>query len=309
MLNLIARRLSRVSVAAPLIALVLGGCSGQPFASFDDVPPDQSSGGTNPSAGSAPVAVGSQPSSGGSSGAGVAGSVGEGGEPSGPDAQAGAAGEPAGGAGGAPAPRPVRVLELIDDLEGAFPHLPEVAGRNGAWFAVHDDSNGQLLPAQAMALQPARDDSHFAAKLSGAGFTDWGAQLGVSLRAPAAAYDASGTCGVRFLAKGSGSGWSLLISDRASVPQGGMCDANAWGSPSACYRFVGKHFDVGADWQEVEIRFDDLKLVADPESARTLDKTALYDIIFNFYSGGEGKPFELLVDDLSFIKETDARCP
>lgn len=308
MLNHLARTLSRVSLAAPLFALVVGGCSGQPFAAFDDVPPDQSSGGTNPLAGSAPVTVVVPLSNGGSSGAAVGGSFTVGGEPSGIGAEAGAAGEPAGGAGGSPTPHPVRVLELIDDVEGTFPHLPEVAGRNGAWFAVHDDTNGQLAPAQAMALQPARDDSHFAAKLSGAGFTDWGAQLGVSLRAPATAYDASGTCGVRFLAKGTGSGWSLLISDRASVPQGGMCDANAWGNPSACYRFVGKHFDVGADWQEVVIRFDELKLVADPESDRALDETALYDIIFNFYSGGEGEAFELLVDDLSFVKETDAGC-
>lgn len=307
MLNHVARSFSRGSLAASLSTLLLAGC-GQPFTAFGEVPPDQSNGGSTSSAGSAPVAVGAQPSGGGSSGAGVGGAVAVVAGSGGAVAEAGAAGEPAGGAGGAPIAQPVRELELIDDVEGAFPHLPEVAGRNGAWFAVHDDSNGQLLPAQALALQPARDGSHYAVKLSGAGFTDWGAQLGVSLRAPATAYDASGSCGVRFLAKGTGSGWSLLLSDRASVPQGGMCDVNAWGSESACYRFVGKPFDVGADWQEVVVLFDDLKLMLNPESSRALDKTALYDIIFNFYSS-EGKAFELLVDDLSFIKETDAGCP
>jgi hypothetical protein len=198
------------------------------------------------------------------------------------------------------------VLDLIDDVEGAFPNLPQTRGRNGGWYTTHDDSYGQLKPAGAMLLQPSRGDSRFAAGFSGSGFTGWGAQLGVSLTSPAHGYDASGYCGVRFLAKGTGSGWTFLVSDSNSVPDGGVCNPNTWEGPTACYHFSGKTFDVAADWQEVVIRFADLKIMLEPGNTRALDTKAVYDIIFNVYNGGGA--FQLLVDDLAFIKASDAGC-
>jgi len=155
----------------------------------------------------------------------------------------------------------------------------------------------------AIALEPPRGTSHFAAGVSGGGFTAWGAQLGVALKSPATGYDASKYCGLRFLAKGSGAGWSLLVSDRTSVPQGGVCDEGSWDPEQGCYHYVGKDFGVelSSDWQEVKLRFDELRLLDDPESARRLDSSALYDIVFNFYDP-EGAEFQLLVDDLSFVE-------
>jgi len=220
-----------------------------------------------------------------------------------------AAGAPAagGGAGGQLATLPTEAFDLIDDVEGLFPELPQKQGRNGGWFGVHDRSNGQLLAPSAVALVPARGTSHFAAGISGAGFTDWGAQLGVALKSPAAGYDASRYCGLRFLAKGSGAGWSLLVSDRTSVPVGGVCVEGSWDPEQACYDYVGRNFAVGSAWREVKVRFDELRLRQDPASARRLDSSALYDILFNFYDA-EGGAFELLIDDLSFIDQTSAEC-
>lgn len=195
-------------------------------------------------------------------------------------------------------------LDLIDDLEGEFPHLPLRAGRNGGWYMIHDDSYGQATSAAAL-LDPELEGSRYAAHIDGAGFTSWGAQLGVALTAPAAGYDATGYCGVRFMAKGAGPQWALMISDRQSVPEGGVC--GAWDT-EACYHFVGKTFSVGAEWQAVEIAFDELTPVMDPTSDRRLDASAIYDIIFNFHSA-QGDAFELLVDDLSFIQKTATGCP
>jgi hypothetical protein len=172
---------------------------------------------------------------------------------------------------------------------------------------VHDDTYGQASSVSAISLNPARGTSHFAAGISGGGFTDWGAQMGASLKEPYAAYDASKYCGVRFLAKGTGNGWSLLISDRLSVPDGGVCDSVNWASDNGCYQFVGKTLAVGNAWQEVVIRFDDLRLLRNPQSARRLETKALYDILFNFYSA-QGSGFELLIDDLSFIEKGSLAC-
>lgn len=318
-LSHLGRSLSSLSSIAPLVAFTLVGCV-DPFVAFNEVPTlegDAGAGGSDANvagsgavAGSAGQATGAQPGSAGSNPTGIAGSTtivvtNAGGADPGVDPSVG--GEGPVGAGGEPAPQPQSVSELIDDVEGAFPHLPEQGGRNGGWYTTHDATYGQVSPARAQLLQPARGTSRFAAEMSGGGFTDWGAQLGVSLRSPSAGYDASAFCGVRFLAKGSGSGWSLLISDRQSVPEGGVCDPNAWGNEAACYQFVGKPFEAKSDWQEVVVRFDELKLLSHPDRLRTLDTSAIYDIIFNFYHH-DGAAFQLLVDDLSFMKETAAGC-
>jgi hypothetical protein len=218
--------------------------------------------------------------------------------------QPGAAGEPD---AGEPSALPTEAFELIDDVEGPFPSLPARDGRNGGWYTVHDGSNGEVTAPSATALQPVRGSSHFAAGVSGAGFTDWGAQLGVSLMSPAAGYDASRYCGIRFLVKGSGAGWSLLVSDGSSVPQGGVCVEGSLDPEQGCYNFVGKSFGVSGEWQEVKVRFDELRLLEHPGSARRLDASALYDIVFNFYAA-EGSAFQLLVDDLSFIEKTPTGC-
>jgi hypothetical protein len=317
--------LSSLSFIVPFVALTLVGCV-DPFVAFNDVPTVEGDAGASGSdaggsvgvagsgvgaAGSgAAQASGAQPGSAGSIATSVGGSTtivvtNAGGADPGVEPNVG--GEGPVGTGGEPAPQPQSVSELIDDMEGAFPHLPQSGGRNGGWYTTHDSTYGQVSPARAMLLQPARGTSRFAAEFAGGGFTDWGAQLGVSLRSPSAGYDASAFCGVRFMVKGSGSGWSFLISDRQSVPEGGVCDPNAWGNEDACYQFVGKPFEAKAEWQEVVVRFNELKLLSHPDRQRALDTSAIYDIIFNFYHH-DGAAFQLMVDDLSFIKQTASGC-
>jgi hypothetical protein len=209
------------------------------------------------------------------------------------------------GAGGPPIVNPVEAFDLIDDAEVGFPALPRRAGRNGAWFSVHDESGGSVSPAQALSLNPARGSSHLAASIKGGGFTDWGAQLGASLKSPVTGYDASAYCGVRFFAKGKGDGWTLLISDRNSSPNGGVCSLDSDDPTKWCYDYPGKGFTPSADWQLFELHFADLSpLKGYTGQPRTLDKSAVFDIIFNFWSPN-GAAFDLLIDDLSFLMSCD----
>ncbi|HVY25894.1 MAG TPA: hypothetical protein VHB79_05055 [Polyangiaceae bacterium] len=314
----VSRSLSVTACALLLVAL--SGC-GDPFAEF--TPPAAGAGGVESGdAGNGPSITAPRggtsfytPSGGstasGGGGLAAAGAVATGGSeamvPS-VGGEGGAADQPLLGSAGAPTTNmPVMALDLIDDVEGDFPSLPLRAGRNGGWFSVHDDTSGQMGAVSPLSLQPARGTSHFAVGVSGGGFTDWGAQMGVNLRSPYAAYDASKYCGLRFLAKGGGNGWAVLISDRLSVPDGGVCDDVNWASDNGCYQFVGRGLAVGNVWQEVVIRFDELRLMRNPASPRRLETKSLYDILFNF-SSADGSGFELMIDDLSFIKIGSLAC-
>jgi hypothetical protein len=200
----------------------------------------------------------------------------------------------AGGAGAEGASSSLE-LELIDGAEGPFPSICESNGRNGYWFVAADGSGGWLSSLEAFALEQASADNQRAARVAGSGFTAWGALLGVTFRDPFAAYDASAYCGVRFVAKGSGQGWRLSISDRSSEPDGGICVG------LECYDHLSQDFQPGHDWQRYEVHFSDLMpALSDGQPARALDSDALYAIDFVFENVG-GAPFELLVDDLSFI--------
>jgi hypothetical protein len=300
-----------------LLLSLATGCAGDPFTTgFSPVPDpsdEQPVDGVEPpvaaplpSGTPAPIGVGDTGAGAGAESAGEGGVGGAGAQPvfMGGSASVGEGGAPVApapvgtaGTGGVPSQL---VLDVIDDVELAFPHLPEREGRNGGWYVVHDESGGYATPASAVRLEPARGASKYAAGISGQGFWSWGVQLGVALRAPASGYDASRYSGVRFAAKGKGT-WSLQISDRSSVPQGGVCVEGSADPASGCYYTVSKAFTVGAEWQVFSIRFDELKLLAVPNSSRRLDSRAIYDIVFNFQSD-QGSPFELLVDDLSFTE-------
>jgi hypothetical protein len=302
--------------------LALGGCAGDPLVEFDDIPSEVSragssaEGGDTASAGKGSTSTGSTTSragseSGGSSSSGGSGSSGSDTGGSTTMEMAGAGGDDpvagSAGAGGEPPVKQTNPFDLIDDIEGAFPVLPQRSGRNGGWFTVHDESGGQTTAPGAVALDPPRIDSKFAARITGSGFTGWGAQLGVSLKSPATGYDASNYCGLRFLAKGSSNGWSMLVSDRASIPDGGTCVPGSSDPALRCYHYVGKNFAPAVDWQEYKIRFDELRYLDVADSGRRLDPSVLYDILFNVFDGS-GSAFELQIDDLSFMDKTSVDC-
>jgi hypothetical protein len=277
----------RTCAAWALLAALCAAC-GDPYVHFDDVPTEETPVPTAGAGGSVePPMTTPKPmqlaGSGGTSGGGVS---------SGGSSMGGDAGQ-AGEAGAGPLPAPI--VDVIDDVEGQFPQLPERAGRNGGWYVVHDETGGAASQASAVQLDPPRGESERAAGFTGYGFTAWGAQLGVALRSPATGYDASDYCGLRFVAKGSGSGFRLIISDRFSDPAGGLCDT---GDPSLiCYDSPTTAFQPTAEWQTFEIPFEELTVST---QARKLDASLIFDIVFNV-GDQTGAAFELLVDDLAFV--------
>ena len=293
----------RTRLHAVLLTALTFACNNQQFSGFTDVVPDDVAPTSENVAGSAATASGgtgsstpTTPSAGAQAEPGE--SAGEAGQGQGGSDEvivaAGAApavGE-AGAAGAGGAIVPLDQLELVDDVEGAFPEILQRSGRNGFWYWAQDDSGGWLSAPEAVPLEPPRLDSYHAAHISGGGFTSWGALLGVSILSPFGAYDASAYCAVRFAARGVGDGWALRISDRPSEPATGQCG-------SECYNYLGRGFEPSAEWQEFEIRFDELE-PAFGGNARALESNAVYAIRFA-YENTSGAAFELTVDDLAFV--------
>ena len=200
---------------------------------------------------------------------------------------------------------PATTVELIDDMEHHYPNLPLVSGRNGAWFVAHDDSSdGNISLPQAAILEPARGASHYAAFMKGSGLSDWGAQLGLAVRAFLEPYDASAYCGIRFYAKGSGDGWTFVVADSLSDPHAGICDDGSADPSDHCYDHPGAYFNPTASWQLFKFDLETLSPVLGfTGQRRTLNRAAIYTIDFDFHNQ-DGLPFEILVDDLAF-----ERCP
>lgn len=75
---------------------------------------------------------------------------------------------------------------LIDDFEDQDANLPMVAGRSGSWWAADDATAGAVFEPQGDVnpelLPEARCASRFALRVSGSGFTDWGAMIGTVRR-------------------------------------------------------------------------------------------------------------------------------
>lgn len=95
----------------------------------------------------------------------------------------------------------------IDDLEDGDRFICETAGRHGSWSVVGDGTSTNLSPSGDFTptlIPDARDGSRYAARMTGFGFTNWGAAMGVSLDgkgSDVATYDASAYGGVRFWMK------------------------------------------------------------------------------------------------------------
>jgi len=192
-------------------------------------------------------------------------------------------------------------LDFIDRVEGEFPHILESRSRNGFWFLSDDGSAGMLSPLEAYALQPPRGDSYYSARISGSGFTAWGATIGITLKAPLAAYDASAYCGVSFFARGHGDGWALMIPDRLSEPEGGICSVDSSEPYAQCFDHFGKRFQPTDDWQEHRFSFDELELVKGYTGQdRAFESDAVFSLQFVF-DNASGADFELLLDDVAFM--------
>jgi hypothetical protein len=184
---------------------------------------------------------------------------------------------------------------VIDDFEANDARLLERDGRSGAW-STFDDGTGRQKLASGSPLFPApipgrRGESRRALHAAGSKFTDWGVTMTVPL-ADNACYDVSAYGGIRFWAKGKGQvHLGLQLIDVQELKFGGFCSED-------CYNVHRKAIELGARWQEHEVRWEELQQLW-PKNRLDFDPARVRSLEFLFRE--ENTSFELWVDDLEFI--------
>lgn len=232
----------------------------------------------------------------------------------------------AGGEGNAPSelecPDPNDAVDptaALDDLEDQDGLLLRNAGRNGGWWTAGDETPGSSivpelsdftgLPATPEAIPGGRCGSQFAMRVTGQGFNDWGALLGISLgygtrpngEEGGVPYDATGIQGVGFWARIGDTSTNQVrfaLSDKTSEPDGGLCVENG-GEGKECYDTFGVYLtQLDTTWRHYRVPFSGLSQENFGYPADALDTSTLYTVQFNFDSGAI---FDLWVDDLYFF--------
>ncbi len=209
---------------------------------------------------------------------------------------------------------PVDPTAMIDDMEAPDPSILMEGGRNGGWWAGGDmaspgasivpngDASAEMIPGGG------RCGSHYAMHVTGHGFTSW-ALLTASLRygttdggaSGLLPYDASSRAGITFWARigdTSANQVRFAVSDKATRPEGGICDVTAATGATACYDTFGVDLtQLGTHWTQYRIPFAGLGQRHFGLEEPALDTGAIYTIDFNFYVD---EIFDFWVDDIAF---------
>lgn len=203
---------------------------------------------------------------------------------------------------------------MIDDMEASDPAILKEGGRDGSWWAGGDMSSpgASIVPSGPASAElipnGGRCGSKYAMHVTGQGFTSW-AVLTASLRygpsdggaSAILPYDARGRTGITFWARigdTSANQVRFAVSDKATRPEGGLCDASVSTGPTACYDTFGADLTaLGTQWTRYRIPFAGLGQRNFGLQEPALDTSAIYTIDFNFYVN---EIFDFWVDDISF---------
>jgi hypothetical protein len=206
----------------------------------------------------------------------------------------------------------------IDDFEDQNSAVLPVSGRTGGWWTSGDETLGASIvpersdltgiPATPETIPGGRCSSNFAMRVTGQGFNDWGALLGMSLaygtrpngEEGGIPYDASGRQGIQFWARiGDTSTDQVRVAfgDANNEPDGGLCDENGGGG-TECYDTFGVFLtQLDTTWRAYRVPFTGLSQRDFGYPAEGVAVDALYTIGFNFEPSAI---FDFWVDDLSF---------
>jgi hypothetical protein len=198
-----------------------------------------------------------------------------------------------------PGPAPL----LIDDMEDAVGDICNLAGRHGYWYTAGDTTGTMLDPPQGAAFVPTmipggRDTSHYAARFTGSGFTDWGALMGFSLDSQNLTnepYDASSTGGIQFWMKSDVPVTvHFLIPQTVLVTNGGLCAANST-DPNCNSHFSFQITAPSSEWTEFDVPFS--ALTQENGGSATWNPQLLLGVQFLV---APGAVFDVWVDDVRF---------
>jgi hypothetical protein len=198
---------------------------------------------------------------------------------------------------------------FIDDMEDQNASVLMNGNRTGGWWATGDGSSGGTIvpepggPALPEVIPGGRCGSQYAMRVTGQGFTDWGALLGVNLAYDStggAFYDASAYEGITFWARVGDTSTNVVrvaISDANSEPKGGKC-VDGGGAGEGCFDTFGVTIStLGTTWQRYKVPFSGLTQRNYGLQAEALDTKTLFIVGFNVDAN---TVFDLWVDDVSF---------
>ena len=212
------------------------------------------------------------------------------------------------------APAVIDPTALIDDMEDGNSAIVMNGGRNGAWWAGGDATpGGNIQPNGLMtpeAIPGGRCGSHYAERVTGYGFTDWGAVVVMNFRygtEPDAGgamgnlpIDAHFRTGITFWARigdTSSNNVRFSVGDEHSEPAGGLCVPNG-PIGQGCYDTFGVALpQLSTEWQQFQIPFLGLSQLGFGVPAPNVDTSNLYTIQFSLQPG---TIFDLWIDDVSF---------
>jgi hypothetical protein len=202
---------------------------------------------------------------------------------------------------------PTDPTALLDDMEDGDGLVTQTAGRNGSWWLSTDMTSGTTTPPANQAVPPeritgGRCSSKLAIRVTGEGFTDWGAVLsaGMAYTTEAQSVDLSAYQGVKFWARvGEVNNANIRVQfqDVNTMPEGHICDITS-GTPEACYNGFGTALaPLDTQWRLYQIRFATLTQRDFGHRADALDIAHIYGLEWNIDANSV---FDLWIDDVWF---------
>lgn len=207
-------------------------------------------------------------------------------------------------------------LDFIDDMEDGNADILGRDGRVSQWYTYNDGTEGGSQvpkPNQTPPVEPIPGGrcgfSTKAFRVTGSGFTGWGAGFGFDFRTMLldsgygpTTYDGTAYRGITFWARvGDPSIKNLWfgVGDQWSAPQGGHCDANVSNGPTACYDTWGTNIEMTTEWKRYAFQWGQLGQRNFGLSRPELDVANLFFVHFDVAAA---PVFDLWIDDVAFYK-------
>lgn len=193
---------------------------------------------------------------------------------------------------------PPGTVALIDDFDDGDSVAAFEADREAYWFTVHDESAGQLEPADEFLPVAGGYHNTNAAHVSASGFSTWGAELGANISHKTAIrcpYNASAFAGLRFVARGHGRmRLQVAMPEVIDKEYGGKCDPQLG---QTCYDLHGIFITLTDDYRLYEVPWSQLvqRGFGAPVTFNPKTLMTLY-----FLMETPDLPVDLWVDDFSF---------
>jgi hypothetical protein len=201
---------------------------------------------------------------------------------------------------------PTDPTALIDDMEDRDGFLAPTGGRNGSWWLTADATAGTIAPpANNMLVTETvlggRCGSRQAIRVSGQGFSDWGAAITANFKyttEAAAPVDFSAFRGVRFWARVGETHSSpvrVQFQDENTAQFGGICNPTR-GTADECWDGFGTGVaPLDTEWRLYELDFSRMAQSGFGYQSPALDTRRIYRME---WSVTQESVFDLWLDDV-----------